>query len=171
MPFAAAHPVTSPGRVGQGHLLRPGDWDPEVLARSRLTRGPSPNLGACVSGCVPQLDGKTATGIRVPDEAVAALGGGKRIPVSVTINGTRYASTITTTRGEPKIPVSADIRSSAGITAGDSITVELERDDAPRFAALSHSNQRRHVLSVTAARTAETRTRRIQHVLDELRTG
>jgi hypothetical protein len=139
-----------------------------------------------------QLDGKTATGIRVPDEVVTALGGGKRIPVSVTINGTRYASTIATMRGEPKIPVSADIRSAAGIAAGDSITVELERDDAPRtvdlpadladalradpvtsdlFAAQSYSNQRRQVLSITAARTAETRTRRIQRVLDELRTS
>jgi Domain of unknown function (DUF1905)/Bacteriocin-protection, YdeI or OmpD-Associated len=139
-----------------------------------------------------QLDGKTATGIRVPDEVVAALGGGKRIPVSVTINGTRYASTIATIRGEPKIPVSADMRSCAGIAAGDSITVELERDDAPRtvdlpvefadalcadpatsdrFAALSYSNQRRHVLYITGARTTETRTRRIQRVLDELRTS
>ncbi len=81
-----------------------------------------------------QLDGQTATGIRVPDEVVAALGGGKRIRVSVTINGTRYASTIATMRGEPKIPVSADMRAAAGIAAGDSITVELERDDAPRTA-------------------------------------
>ena len=139
-----------------------------------------------------QLDGQTATGIRVPDEVVAALGGGKRIPVSVTINGTRYPSTIATMRGEPKIPVSADMRAAAGIAAGDSITVELERDNAPRtadvpaeladalradpaasvrFAALSYSNQRRHVLSITGARTAETRTRRIQRVLDELRTS
>ena len=139
-----------------------------------------------------QLDGRTATGIRVPDEVVAALGGGKRIPVSVTINGTRYASTIATMRGEPKIPVSGDIRSAAGIAAGDKITVDLERDDTPRtvdlpadltdalradplmsdrFAALSYSNQRRHILSITAARTTETRTRRIQRVLDELRTS
>ena len=138
------------------------------------------------------LDGKTATGIRVPDEVVAALGGGKRIPVSVTINGAHYASTISFMRGEPKIPVSAAIRSAAGVAAGDSIIVHLSRDDAPRtvnlpaeladalradpaaserFAALSHSNQRRHVLSVTAARTAETRTRRIQRVLDDLRAG
>ena len=138
------------------------------------------------------LGGKTATGIRVPDEVVAALGGGKRIPVSVTINGTRYASTIATMRGEPMIPVSAEIRAAAGIAAGDSITVEVERDDAPRtvnlpadladalranpaasdrFAALSYSNQRRHVLSITGARTTETRTRRIQRVLDELRTS
>ena len=139
-----------------------------------------------------QLDGKTATGIRVPDEVVTALGGGKRIPVSVTINGTRYASTIATMRGEPKIPVSADVRSSAGIAAGATITVEVERDDAPRtvdvpaeladalradpvasgrYAALSYSSQRRHVLAITGARTDETRTRRLQRVLDELRAG
>jgi uncharacterized protein YdeI (YjbR/CyaY-like superfamily) len=95
-------------------------------------------------------------------------------------------------RGEPKIPVSADIRAAASIAAGDSITVELERDDATRtvdvpaeladalradpaasvrFAALSYTNQRRHVLSITGARTGETRTRRIQRVLDELRTS
>ena len=138
------------------------------------------------------LGGKTATGIRVPDEVVAALGGGKRIPVSITINGTRYASTIAMMRGEPMIPVSADIRCATGIAAGDNITVELERDDAPRtvdlpadlaealranpaasgrFAALSYSNQRRHVLATTGARTTETRTRRIQRVLDELRTS
>jgi hypothetical protein len=137
-----------------------------------------------------QLSGKTATGVQVPGDAVAALGGGKRVPVSVTINGARYPSTIATMGGVPMIPVSAEIRAAAGIAAGDTITVELERDDAPRtvdvpadladalradpaasqrFAALSYSNQRRHVLSVTGARTAETRTRRIQRVLDELR--
>ena len=138
------------------------------------------------------LGGKTATGIRVPDAVLGALGGGKRIPVSVTINGTRYASTIATMRGEPMIPVSADIRSAAHIAAGDTITVGLERDDAPRtvdlpadfaealradsaaaerFAALSYSNKRRHVLAVTGARTTDTRTRRIRRVLDELRTS
>ena len=31
-----------------------------------------------------QLDGKTATGIVVPDEIVDALGAGKRAPVDVT---------------------------------------------------------------------------------------
>lgn len=34
-----------------------------------------------------QLEGKTATGIRVPAEVVEALGSGKRPPVKVTING------------------------------------------------------------------------------------
>jgi hypothetical protein len=136
-----------------------------------------------------QLDGATATGIRVPDDVVAALGGGKRFPVQVTINGVEYPSTVATMKGEPKVPVSAEIRKRAGITAGDEVTVDLILDDKPRsvdvpsdlaaalaadaaaaerFQSLSYSNQRRHVLAVTGARTEETRSRRIASVLAEL---
>jgi len=136
------------------------------------------------------LGGKTATGIRVPDEVLAQLGGGKRTPVQVTINGVTYPSTIAMMKGEPMLPVSAEIRDRAGVEAGDELTVGLVVDDAPRtvdvpddlaaalkgdavvaerFSALSYSNQRRHVLAVTGAKTAETRERRIAKVLDELR--
>ncbi|TDT78712.1 uncharacterized protein DUF1905 [Arthrobacter sp. AG258] len=136
-----------------------------------------------------QLDGATATGIRVPDDVVAALGGGKRFPVQVTINGVTYPSTVATMKGEPKVPVSSEIRKLAGIKAGDEVTVELSADDKPRsvdvpedlaaalaadsaaaerFQSLSYSNQRRHVLAVTGARTEETRSRRIAAVLAEL---
>ena len=135
------------------------------------------------------LGGTTATGIRVPDDVVEQLGGGKRTPVEVTINGVTYPSTIAMMKGEPMIPVSADIRAKAGVRAGDELTVGIVRDDSTRtievpedlaaaiasdevaqqrFAALSYSNQRRHVLAVTGAKTAETRERRIAKVLDEL---
>ncbi|PVU82988.1 hypothetical protein DDP54_08205 [Cellulomonas sp. WB94] len=134
------------------------------------------------------LDGKTATGVVVPPDVVEALGGGGRIPVRVGINGVEYASTIATMKGQTRIPVSAEIRTAAGIEAGDTIEVDVVRDDAPRtvevpddlqaaldddpairaaFAALSYSNQRRHVLAVTTART-ETRERRIGAVVAEL---
>jgi hypothetical protein len=135
------------------------------------------------------LDGVTATGIQVPAEVVDALGGGKRIPVRVALNGVEYPSTIATMKGRPSIPVSAEIRSRARVNAGDEITVRVEKDDSPRtvdipvglrsaldsdpaaaerFAALSYSNQRRHVIAVTGARTDETRERRIRRILDEL---
>lgn len=135
------------------------------------------------------LDGKSATGVAVPPEVVEALGGGGRIPVRVIINGVEYASTMGTWKGETRIPVSAEIRSAAGVAAGDTIEVDVVRDDEPRtvdvpddlqvalgtdpavqagFAALSYSNQRRHVLSVTSARTAEARERRIVAVVAEL---
>ncbi|HEY8281101.1 MAG TPA: YdeI/OmpD-associated family protein [Leifsonia sp.] len=136
------------------------------------------------------LGGTTATGIRVPDDVVEQLGGGKRTPVQVTINGVTYPSTIAMMKGEPMIPVSADIRAKAGVRAGDELTVTLVRDDSTRtvevpedlaaaiasdevaqqrFTALSYSNQRRHVLAVTGAKTAETRDRRIAKLLEELR--
>ena len=41
-----------------------------------------------------QLNGKTATGIEVPDEAVAALGQGQRPPVRVTIGSYSYRTTV-----------------------------------------------------------------------------
>jgi hypothetical protein len=136
-----------------------------------------------------RLGGKTATGIHVPDEVIAGLGGGKRTAVQVTINGVQYPSTIAMMRGEAMIPVSAEIRGLAGVEAGDELTVTVEKDDQPRtadvpadlaaalagdtaagerFASLSYSNQRRHVLAVTGARTDETRARRIAKVLEEL---
>ena len=46
--------------------------------------------------------GKTATGITVPDEIVAALGGGRKPAVSVTINGYTYRISIATISGSPR---------------------------------------------------------------------
>src|ERR1700759_4219165 len=62
-----------------------------------------------------QLDGKTATGICVPEEIVAALGGGSRPPVRVTLAGHSYQTTVARMRGEFKIAVSAAVRDQAGI--------------------------------------------------------
>ncbi|MFF2050793.1 YdeI/OmpD-associated family protein [Leifsonia sp. NPDC058194] len=135
-----------------------------------------------------QLDGKTATGIVVPPEVVAALGGGGRIAVRATVAGVEYPSTIAMRAGEAKLPVSADIRSRAGIAAGDEVEVELVRDDQPRtvevpddlaaaldaagvrerFDALSPSNRKRHALAVEGAKAADTRARRVAAVLGEL---
>ncbi|WP_214405859.1 YdeI/OmpD-associated family protein [Pseudonocardia lacus] len=134
-----------------------------------------------------ELGGKTATGIEVPDDVVAELGS-KRAPVRVTINGYTYRSTVAVMGGRYLLPVSAEVRTGAGVAAGDEIEVALEPDTQPRvvevpadlaaalaevpaareaFAALSYSNQRRHVLSVEGAKAAETRARRIAKVVAE----
>jgi hypothetical protein len=128
------------------------------------------------------LGGKTATGIRVPDGVVAALGTGKRPAVTVTINGYSYRSTIARMGGLFMLPVSAENRAGAGVAAGDEVDVNLELDNAPRevvvppdfsaalspdaeaktfFESLSYSNKLRFVLSVEGAKTPETRERRI----------
>lgn len=138
-----------------------------------------------------QLNGRTATGIRVPDEVVSALGSGKRPAVQVTINGHTYTSTIASMGGVFMLPVSAEHRAGAGIAAGDEVDVEIELDTEPRvvvvpsdfaevlesdarakqaFEALSYSKQRQHVLSIEGAKTDETRQRRIAKALSALQT-
>lgn len=139
-----------------------------------------------------RLSGKTATGIAVPPEVVADLGAGKRPAVHVTINGYTYRSTIATMGGEHLIPVSAEVRERAGVSAGDEVEVDVELDTAPRevelppdfagalsadaaarrfFDGLSYSNQRRLTLSVEEAKSPETRQRRIAKAIESLREG
>jgi hypothetical protein len=135
---------------------------------------------------------KTATGIRVPDEVVAALGAGKRPAVTVTINGFTYRSTIAVMGGVFMVGVSAENRAGAGVAGGDEVDVDIELDTAPRevtvppdlaaaldaepaaratFERLSYSNKSWHVLQVTGAKTEETRQRRIAKSIDALREG
>ena len=137
-----------------------------------------------------ELGGKTATGIPVPEEVVLGLGRGKRVPVTVTIGGYTYRSTIAPYNGLYMLPLSAEHRAGAGVTAGQEVEVVLAVDDAPRevevpedlgaalasddaaraaFEKLSYSNQRRIVLSVEGAKAAETRARRIDKAVAELR--
>jgi hypothetical protein len=135
------------------------------------------------------LGGKTATGIEVPEDVVAALGRGKRPAVRVRIGAHAYRTTVAPMSGSYWIPLSAEHRTAAGVSAGEEVTVAIEPDDQPRtvevpadlaaaldatpaakaaFEVLSYSNQRRHTLSVEGAKTAETRQRRIDKVIAEL---
>lgn len=137
-----------------------------------------------------QLDGKTATGIHVPDDLVSALNGGNRPQVRVTLGDHTYQTTIARMRGTFMFPVSAAVRAQAGLEAGDEVDVEIHLDTAPRevaipealavalaqephaedaFKKLSYSNRKRHALAVSSAKTEETRQRRIAKALDELR--
>jgi hypothetical protein len=135
---------------------------------------------------------KTATGIRIPDEVVEGLGAGKRPPITVTINGFTYRSTVAVMGGMYMVGVSAENRAGARVAGGDDVDVEIELDTAPRdvavpadFAAaleaepdarqtfdrLSNSNKGWHVLQIEGAKTDETRQRRIAKSVDALREG
>jgi hypothetical protein len=127
--------------------------------------------------------GKTATGIHVPDEVVAALGPSRKPAVKVTLNGYTYRSTVAVMGGRFMVGVSAEVREKAGVKGGDTLDVDIELDTAPRvleippdFAAalaadpaaqaafdkLSYSHKRQHTMPIEAAKAAETRTRRIE---------
>ena len=71
---------------------------------------------------------KTATGIEVPAEVIEALGAGKRPPVSVTINGFTYRSSIAVMGGQYMVGVSAENRAGARVKGGDEIDVDIELD-------------------------------------------
>ena len=135
---------------------------------------------------------KTATGIRIPDEVVEALGSGKRPPVRVTIKGYTYRSSVATVSGAYMVGVSAEHRAGAGVAGGDDVEVEIELDTAPRevtvpddfavaldaepkaretFDRLSNSNKGWHVLQATGAKTDETRQRRIAKSVAALKEG
>jgi hypothetical protein len=136
--------------------------------------------------------GKTATGIRVPDEVVEGLGAGRRPKVKVTLNGYTYRTSIAPVGGVFMVSVSAEVRERAGVAADDVVDVELELDTERRevsvppdlaaaldagpearrtFDGLSYSNQLWHVLQVEGAKTDETRQRRIAKSVTALREG
>lgn len=128
-------------------------------------------------------------GIAVPEDIVLGFGAGKRVPVTVELNGHTYASTIAVMGGRYLVPVSRAVREAAGVAGGEGHDVTLEHDTSSRapgvpddlaaaldaagttaaFYALSPSRSKEHVRSVTEAKAAETRARRIQKVVDTLK--
>ena len=136
--------------------------------------------------------GQTTAGIEIPEEAVAALGAGKRPPVVVTINGYTYRNTVAVMGGTYRIGISNERRAESGLAAGDDVEVTLVLDTQPRtvelpddFAAaldaspaaratfdkLSNSNKGYHVSLVEGAKTEETRQRRIEKSVAVLSEG
>lgn len=139
-----------------------------------------------------QLHGKTATGITVPPEVIEALGAGKRVPVIVSLGTYSYRTTVAPYGGVFLIPVSAEHRQAAGVTAGEFVRVGLEVDAAPRtvdvpadlkkalaasksakifFDSLAVSHQREYVRWVEEAKKPETRNARITKCVGLLESG
>lgn len=135
------------------------------------------------------LAGKTATGLVVPPEIVDELGSGKRPKVRVTLNSYTYRSTVAPMDGKFYIPVSAENREGAGVTAGEILEVILELDSDVReveipevlvpvfsehpqvletFKTLSYSRQKEYVVTILAAKTPPTQQKRIQKMIDDL---
>jgi uncharacterized protein YdeI (YjbR/CyaY-like superfamily) len=94
--------------------------------------------------------------------------------------------------GRSLIPVSAEVRSQAGVSAGDEVDVDVVADDTPRqvevpaelaaaldrqpaarqaFDRLSYSGKQRYVLPIQQAKTPETRQRRIGKAITDLSAG
>jgi hypothetical protein len=73
----------------------------------------------------------TGTFLDVPLD-VPAVFGRVRAPVRVTVNGHTWRSTVMRYGERYYLPVSRAKREAARVAAGDTVTVALESDDAPR---------------------------------------
>ncbi len=139
---------------------------------------------------VVELGGKTATGVGIPDEVIAALGTSKRPPVTITINGYTYRTTAVRMGGRFLVPLAAENRAAAGVAAGDEIVVDIENDTAPRevdlpadlaaamddavratYDGLSFTHRKEWVRWVEEAKKPETRAARIEKTIAGLREG
>ena len=129
------------------------------------------------------------TGIEVPPEFPAQLGGGKTPLVTVTLNGFSYPSKIASMGGKLLIPVSAEVRAKAGVQGGESHEIELVLDDKPRVVEppgelasalaanptaqaawdkLAPSHRKAHVTAIEGAKAADTRARRVEKAIATL---
>lgn len=134
--------------------------------------------------------GKTATGIKIPDEIMEELGGGKKPLVKVTINKFTYRSAVAVMGGSFMVGVNAENREGAKIKAGDKIEVAIELDTEERvvevpaelqkvlnrnaaakkkFESLSNSKKKTLVLPIANAKTEETRNRNIEKAMAALK--
>ena len=139
-----------------------------------------------------ELGGKTATGIEVPEDVVAALGSGNRPPVTVTVGGHSYRTTVARMGGRFLVPLSAENRTAAGVAAGDQVEVDivldggarevavpgdlaaaLAQDDAARatFDGLSFTHRKEWVRWIEEAKKPETRATRLARTVESLHAG
>jgi Bacteriocin-protection, YdeI or OmpD-Associated/Domain of unknown function (DUF1905) len=139
-----------------------------------------------------QGTGDSAAGVQLPEDLVERLGKGRKPPVKATINGYTWRSTVAVLSGEYWLGVSKENRKGAGVQAGQTVDLTLELDTEERvlevpadfataldaepearrfFDSLSYSNRRRFTYSIDDAKTPETRQRRIEKSVTQLREG
>jgi hypothetical protein len=130
-------------------------------------------------------------GIEVPLD-VRELYGEARPPVRGTVNGVPFRSRLMVYGGVTVLGLRNEQRREAGISDGDPVDVEIERDDAPRevelppalasalssdapaaeaYESLSFTHRREYAEWIAQAKREETRTRRVAKALEMLRNG
>ena len=136
-----------------------------------------------------EATGGTTTGFVVPDALVDELGGGRRPKVVATVGSHSWRTSIAAMGGQFWLGVSAANRAEAGIAAGETHTVAVELDTAPRtvevpddlatalaaapgaaaaWDRLTYSAQRAQAEAVAGAKKPETRARRVSAVVTSL---
>jgi bifunctional DNA-binding transcriptional regulator/antitoxin component of YhaV-PrlF toxin-antitoxin module len=127
--------------------------------------------------------------IEIPDKNLAEIGGNRRAPLKITINGYTYQSTATGVGGKCMVVFPTRDREASGAKAGDKVTVTLELDDGYRhvdvpaeldaalaanglsdtFHDLNYSTRKEFARQVSEAKAEETRQRRIEKIITRLK--
>ena len=132
-----------------------------------------------------------AAAVVLDDEQVQQIGeGANRFPVSATINGYTWRTTVTRMGGEFLLGLNKAVRDAAGAQAGDTVEVLIELDSAPRevevpealasalandqaakaaFDELSFTQRKEYARAIADAKRQDTRERRVAQTLEKLR--
>jgi hypothetical protein len=129
------------------------------------------------------------TAIHVPEAILEKLNGGKKPLVKVTLNGYTYRSAVGKMSDRFMISLSSENRKNARVNGGDTLEVTLALDTEPRivelpaglqaalsknkteksaFEKLAPGRKKAIVLSITEAKTEETKTKRIEKAINDL---
>ncbi|MEO5501974.1 MAG: YdeI/OmpD-associated family protein [Ginsengibacter sp.] len=130
------------------------------------------------------------TGIEVSAEMLDELGGGRKPLVVVTLNNYSYRCAVGKMGGRFMISLSAENRKNANVKGGDILEINLKLDTEPRtvevpadllkafvankiakvnFEKLAPSKKKAIALSITDAKSNETRIRRIEKAIASLK--
>jgi Bacteriocin-protection, YdeI or OmpD-Associated/Domain of unknown function (DUF1905) len=139
-----------------------------------------------------QARGPAAAVVLDDDQALQIGEGAKRFPVTATINGYTFRTTVMRMGGEYLLGMNKEVRAGAGAEAGDTVEVAIELDTAPRdvevpealasalanapealaaFEALSFTHRNEYARAVAEAKKPETRARRVAETIEKLRQG
>jgi Bacteriocin-protection, YdeI or OmpD-Associated/Domain of unknown function (DUF1905) len=120
----------------------------------------------------------------------AEVFGKSRAPVTVTLNGYTYRSTIFTMNGERFLPLRKSNREAAGLAGYETLKVTLALDTEPRvvkppadlakalkaappawerWGELPFTHQREHAEAIEGAKKPETRARRLEKAVEMIR--
>jgi hypothetical protein len=115
-----------------------------------------------------------------------------RVPVRGTINGFPFRSSLMPMGGCHYMVINRTMREGAGVKAGDTVAVVMERDTAPRVVAVpaalkkelakntaahahwkkySFTHQKEMARALTGAKQEETRARRLARIMNIIKTG
>ena len=123
--------------------------------------------------------------IEIPEKNLAELGGNKRAPLKITINGYTYQSTATGMNGKCLVVFPIKDREASGVNSGDTVMVTLELDSGYRevnmpdeliealkvnglteiFHDLTYSKRKEFARQVSEAKAHETKLSRINKIL------